>query len=324
MRRRGLGLAVVLAALVAGTPAARAQVPWDVYLDPESDAICDLVNAANLEVVVLTDTGELVVVTGDDYILPRTFVDEEGVFFFDGLPFGEVAFASDGDGFRTLWLLAPDGTVLELDEFTGEPIFTNLFPVDFVSVPCDACELWDDPADCVFDDDQDGIPDDEDFCPDTPPGEPVDADGCACFEVDSDGDGLDDCDDECPFDFGDDIFGCPCDEFDDDLDGVDNCDDACPDTPLNTFVTDDGCPCTAFDEDDDGINDCFDLCPNTGFGDEVDDDGCEIVVIVNPPPVFVACGNFSTLAMISTLCGLAGLGFVSRRRRSRMAGDPTA
>ena len=308
----------ILAALVLGgnvsSNLARA-VPWDIFSDPESDSACDVVNAGNLEVVVLSDTGELVVVTRDDYPLDEAaFVNEEGVFFFDGVPVGQISFAVDGDGFRTLWLLAPDDTVLELDPDTSEPIFTDQFPDDFVGVPCDAFDLWDD-------DDFDDVPDEFDFCPDTPPDEPVDEDGCACFEVDSDGDGVDDCDDECPLDFGDDPFGCPCEEFDDDLDGVDNCFDLCPDTPLNTFVTEEGCPCNEFDEDDDGINDCFDDCLNTPFGAEVDGDGCEIIIVVQPPPVTVVqpppvtivCGNFSTLTMALTFGTLVTLRLARRR-----------
>jgi len=249
------------------------EVPWDVYLDPESGSACDVVNAGNLEVVVLSDTGELAVVTGEDYVLGLTIVDENGVFFFDGFPVGQVSFAVDGDLFRTLWLLAPDDTVLELDPASGAPIFTDLFADEFVDVPCDAFDLWDD-------DDFDGILDDFDFCLETPPGEPVDEDGCACFEVDSDGDGLDDCDDECPFDFGDYAFGCPCE---------------------------------VFDEDDDGINDCFDDCPGTAFGDAVDDDGCEIIIVVEPPPVVIACGNFSAVSMALSLGAFATLRLARRR-----------
>ncbi len=302
-------IATVALTVVLASAAAHGQ-PWDQFVDPVSGVICDVVNAGNLEFVVFSDTGEVVVVTGEDYAFLEPFVDENGVYFFDGPPEGTIEFAEDGDGFPTLWLLAADGTVLDLDPDTGEPIYTGLFPFEFVGAPCDAFDLWDD-------DDFDGVPDDFDFCPETPEHEPVDEDGCACFEVDSDGDGLDDCVDECPFDFGEDEFGCPCGAFDDDLDGVDNCFDLCPGTPLNTFVTEDGCPCVEFDEDDDGINDCFDDCPNTPFGEAVDDDGCEIVVVV-PPPIFIGCGNLTNLTMISTLCGLVGLRFVSRRRPLRI------
>ncbi|MCY1718858.1 OmpA family protein [Prolixibacteraceae bacterium Z1-6] len=45
------------------------------------------------------------------------------------------------------------------------------------------------------DSDEDGVPDHKDKCPDTPKGCPVDADGCP---LDSDGDGVIDCEDDCP------------------------------------------------------------------------------------------------------------------------------
>lgn len=258
-------------------------LPWVIFLDPLSDSACDLVNAENAELVVLADTGEFVIVTGFDELLVDTFVDADGFVFFNGFPVGTVEFAVDGDGFRTLWWLDSEGFVVRVNPDTGAPQITNQFPEDFIDVPCDACEFWDDPDDCFFDEDGDGVPDEFDFCPDTPFGESVDFDGCACFEVDSDSD------------------------------GVDDCDDFCPDTPLNTFVTVDGCPCGEFDEDDDGINDCFDDCPGTPFGSDVDDDGCEIVVIVNPPPVFIACGNFSALAMALTFGALLTIRLARRR-----------
>ena len=45
--------------------------------------------------------------------------------------------------------------------------------------------------------DQDGIPDDDDDCDNTPQGEPVYSDGCSDSEIDSDGDGVSDADDQC-------------------------------------------------------------------------------------------------------------------------------
>lgn len=50
-------------------------------------------------------------------------------------------------------------------------------------------------AACASDHDLDGVPDAVDLCPDTPAGGTiVDSSGCACFELDSDGDGVNDCD----------------------------------------------------------------------------------------------------------------------------------
>lgn len=204
--------AALLAVFVLGGNVSRIfaqEAPWIVFPDPESEAACDVVNAGNLEFVVLRDTGALFVVTEEDYPLDEAAFVRDGVFFYLEIPVGAIFFADDGNGFRTAWLLAIDDTVLELDPDTGGPIFTDLFPDDFEGVPCAAFDLWDD-------DDFDEVPDDFD---------------------------------DCPLDFGDDPSGCPCEELDDDLDGVTNCFDQCPNTPLNTFVTDDGCPCELFDED---------------------------------------------------------------------------
>jgi len=48
------------------------------------------------------------------------------------------------------------------------------------------------------DQDGDGVPDSSDLCPDTPAGEPVNADGCSASQLDSDGDGVSDAVDNCP------------------------------------------------------------------------------------------------------------------------------
>ncbi|MFV0139239.1 OmpA family protein [Empedobacter falsenii] len=101
--------------------------------------------------------------------------------------------------------------------------------------------------------DNDGIPDDEDACPDTPgiaTGDPA-TNGCP----DTDGDGVFDKDDECPTEFGLAEFnGCP----DTDGDGVPDKDDACPE--VAGPVENNGCPWP--DTDGDGILDKDDACPN--------------------------------------------------------------
>ena len=192
--RSTLAHAVVLAVIVlvgSGSSIFAQDVPWKVFLDPQSSIACDLVNAGNLELVVLSDTGALVVVTGIDFPLDEAAsVNEDGVFFFAGIPVGAISFADDGDGFRTLWLLDVSGNVLELNSDTGAPIFTHRTPDDFLGVPCDAFTLWDD-------DDFDGVTDDFDDCPETPQDELAEDGGCSCSQLDSDGDGVDDCFDEC-------------------------------------------------------------------------------------------------------------------------------
>jgi len=139
---------VVSVLLLAGAPAL-GDVPWDVFEDTQSDSVCDVVNVDNHELVVLSDTGELVIVDGADTILTGTFVDWWGdVYYFDE-PFGYIAFDLDEDGFRTLWWLGPSGYVVNVDAFTGTLYETDWIPLDYGNVPCDACDFWDDPADCT-------------------------------------------------------------------------------------------------------------------------------------------------------------------------------
>jgi len=122
----------------------RAQtLPWDVFTDDISSSVCDLVNTANAELVVLTVTGQLMLVTGNDIILQDTFVDLNGFVFFEGFPFGIIDFAEDGDGFRTLWWTTLLGSVIQIDEFTAVPSVTNTIVSDFIDVPCDASPFWD-------------------------------------------------------------------------------------------------------------------------------------------------------------------------------------
>ena len=85
------------------------------------------------------------------------------------------------------------------------------------------------------DEDQDGVPDDTDDCPNTPFGQTVNEIGCSEYQID------------------------------DDLDGVSNAEDRCADTPIDTAVDGDGCSTAQkeVDTDGDGINDPSDLCPDT-------------------------------------------------------------
>ncbi|RNC88073.1 MAG: OmpA family protein [Winogradskyella sp.] len=107
------------------------------------------------------------------------------------------------------------------------------------------------------DTDRDGIPDEEDNCPDTP--------GLYAFNgcPDTDNDGVADPDDACPKVKGLEAFnGCP----DSDNDGVEDKSDRCPDVPGLTTLF--GCP----DSDGDNITDSRDKCPNVSGPNE--NNGC--------------------------------------------------
>lgn len=102
----------------------------------------------------------------------------------------------------------------------------------------------------VKDRDKDGVPDQEDACPD--------AAGIALTNgcPDKDGDGIADKDDKCPDMAGTDgRGGCPV--LDRDKDGVEDADDKCPDVAGLTRYKGCGIP----DTDGDGVNDEEDRCP---------------------------------------------------------------
>ncbi len=103
----------------------------------------------------------------------------------------------------------------------------------------------------VKDKDKDGIPDDQDYCPDEP-GTAL-TNGCP----DKDGDGIADKDDKCPDVTGLKKYdGCPIPDTD--KDGINDEEDKCPETAgLKKYK---GCP--APDTDKDGINDEEDRCPD--------------------------------------------------------------
>lgn len=305
-------------AVLWGTSGLAQTVPWVEFLDQGSGEVCGIVNTTQAELVVLNDTGELVLVTGPDLVLTGTFVDESGFVFIGGLPAGLLDYADDAFGFPKLWWLGADGTVVDFDPLTFEPFATSSTP-DQISGLCGACERWDDPAVCggsAADTDLDGVSDEFDFCENTPLDEAADVDGCSCSQSDFDGDDIDDCIDLCPDTLpGDpvDDLGCGCSEFDDDNDGVDECIDECLFTPLDEGVDFFGCSCSQVDDDQDGVDECSDQCAGTPLGDDVDDFGCSVTVVV-PPPVIIACGNFTALMLGLTYVGLASMRSIGRRR----------
>ena len=93
--------------------------------------------------------------------------------------------------------------------------------------------------------------------------------------LDSDGDGVPNCDDQCPYQAGSPANnGCPENDClgDRDGDGVLNCDDQCPDVPGT--VANFGCPLNdcQTDTDGDGVFDCYDHCPDVQGPES--NDGC--------------------------------------------------
>jgi len=122
-----------------------------------------------------------------------------------------------------------------------------------------------------WDSDGDGVYDNEDQCPGTPPGIQVDQRGCP---LDTDGDGVYDYEDNCPETpqgVKVDKVGCP---LDTDGDGVYDYEDECPGTPKGVKVRRNGCP---YDSDGDGVLNADDQCPNTPKGAKVNKLGCWVL-----------------------------------------------
>jgi len=296
MKLKGMrGFTMMLLAAWPPVAAVAQVLPWDTFADSESDSICDVVNAENTELVVLSSTGELQVLGGD--IVPFSFVDAIGSVYIETEPFGFIEFRTDGDGFRTLWWLTSTGRVVAIDEFTLEPLPTNLLPTDFEDVPCDACTVLDDPvlcgclsaADC-----DDGDVCTDDFC--------LNGDCTHVFNRAPCSDG-----DTCTA--GDECFNgvcagvsvCECRSAADCADGDICTDEVCLDGECvyvdNTAPCNDGDSCTTDDS-------CFGgVCA-----------GFEIAGCGSPPPIRISfCGTNLAAILPLTLGGLLAMGLVRRR-----------
>jgi outer membrane protein OmpA-like peptidoglycan-associated protein len=115
------------------------------------------------------------------------------------------------------------------------------------------------------DNDEDGILNEIDECPDEPEDFDSFNDSDGCPDPDNDGDGIPDILDKCPdtpedFDSFRDEDGCA--DIDNDLDGILDEVDQCPDESedFDGFEDEDGCP--ELDNDEDGVADSVDRCPD--------------------------------------------------------------
>ncbi|WP_396632239.1 thrombospondin type 3 repeat-containing protein [Maribacter sp. R86514] len=138
----------------------------------------------------------------------------------------------------------------------------------------------------VGDDDNDGIINTNDNCPNTPAGETVDTNGCSQSQLDDDNDGVNNDIDNCPNTPANstvDENGCTVTTVtDSDNDGVTDANDDCPNTPTGDTVDQNGCTVTiVIDSDNDGVADTDDDCPNTPTGDTVDENGCTVTTVID-------------------------------------------
>lgn len=134
------------------------------------------------------------------------------------------------------------------------------------------------------DNDNDGVNNNADQCPNTPAGTTVSSDGCAVVvNNDDDNDGVVNSIDQCPNTSAGvvvDTSGCEIIDADDDGDDVPNSVDQCLNTAPGVTVDENGCEVVDGDDDNDGVVNSIDECPNTQQGADVDGVGC--AVIVNP------------------------------------------
>jgi hypothetical protein len=117
---------------------------------------------------------------------------------------------------------------------------------------------------CTLDSDGDGVADCNDGCPFDPLKTAAGVCGCGVSDSDSDGDGVADCNDGCPLDplkTSAGFCGCGVPETDSDGDGAPDCNDGCPNDPLKTEPGQCGCGVSDLDSDGDGTADCVDGCP---------------------------------------------------------------
>ena len=116
---------------------------------------------------------------------------------------------------------------------------------------------------CELDTDGDGTNDCDDGCPDDPGKTSPGVCGCGTADTDSDGDGTANCVDACPNDPGKTepgVCGCGVSDSDTDGDGTADCNDSCPDDPNKTDPGICGCGVSDADSDGDGAADCNDAC----------------------------------------------------------------
>jgi hypothetical protein len=177
-----------------------------------------------------------------------------------------------------------DGSIawryVALDTLFIVPLFLDGFSAAWTEYPVEV-NLPMEVKSCKKDSDGDGVVDCKDNCPFTPKGIVVDSKGCP---LDSDGDGVPDYLDKCPDDPNKTepgVCGCGIPDTDSDEDGVMDCKDNCPDNFNKTEPGVCGCGILDTDSDKDGVVDCKDKCPDTPKGASVNVNGCWILKDVN-------------------------------------------
>ncbi len=154
-RNRLIAMLFVCSATAVGSTAASAQTfPWQEFIDGETLTECSLINADNVELVVLDATGQLVITSTlgidlVDTILVDSLVDLDGNVFIGDAPSGFIGFSEDADGTVGLWWVSSlTGHIVRFDTANNMPFETDGFPEDAIGEDCDPCPVWDDQSIC--------------------------------------------------------------------------------------------------------------------------------------------------------------------------------
>ncbi len=145
----GMFASAMAVLLCAGTALGQPiEEDWVVFQDSLTGSNCGVVNAANAELIVLFQSGNMVVVSGADVVLQDLVVYSDNSVSYLSEPAGYIDFAEDGDGLPAVFWLTLTGTVVQINTFTGEPTDSGLLPSDRINTVCDACTLIDQSSLC--------------------------------------------------------------------------------------------------------------------------------------------------------------------------------
>ncbi|MFZ5766984.1 MAG: CsgG/HfaB family protein [Thermodesulfobacteriota bacterium] len=151
----------------------------------------------------------------------------------------------------------------------------------------------------------------DDLCPTDPLKTEPGICGCGVPDIDSDNDGIMDCNDSCPADplkTEPGVCGCGIADVDIDGDGIMDCTDLCPDDPLKTAPGVCGCGVPDIDSDNDGTMDCSDLCPADPLKTEPGICGCGIADIDSDGDGTMNCVDLCPADPAKSSPGICGCG----------------